>query len=71
VLWDNLEKAGLLADFLELAEASFARAIESRLAPETPHRPMKARALSAALLSLLRHWKATPQELDDFFHALI
>lgn len=71
VLWGKLEEAGLLADFLELAEASFARGIESRLAPGTPHRSMKARALSAALLSLLRHWKATPQELDDFFHTLL
>jgi len=70
-LWDKLAEAGLLADFLELAEACFARGIESRLAPQTPYRPMKARALSAALVSLLRQWKATPQELDDFFHTLV
>jgi AcrR family transcriptional regulator len=70
-LWGKLEEAGLLADFLALAEACFARGIESRLAPDTPHRSMKARALSAALLALVRQWKGTPHELDDFFHTLV
>ena len=70
-LWRRLEEAGLLRDFLDLAEACFARGIESRLAPETPYRAMKARALSAALISLLQQWQGTPEELDDFFHTLI
>ena len=72
-----------LQDFLELAQAHFARAIEARL-PETPdgraippeRRSAAAHALAGAMLSLLAWWldrgmKEPPEEIDEIFHRMV
>jgi AcrR family transcriptional regulator len=82
-LYEAIIRSGRQHDFAELAEGHFARGIASRLAalerskdlPEEA-RTALARALSGALLSLLRAWLArrdrTPAaEADALFHRLV
>jgi AcrR family transcriptional regulator len=72
-----------LQDFLDLAQAHFARAIEARLS-ETPggraippgRRSAAAHALAGAMLSLLEWWldrgmKEPPEEMDLLFHRMV
>ena len=79
-LYRVLSDSGHLKDFFELAEGSFARGIERRLAESgklshIPRRELAARAaaFSGSLLSLMRWWldrgeKETPEQMDKLFH---
>lgn len=82
-LYEAFVRSGRQHDFLELAEGYFARAIASRLAvldrsKDVPAEARAAlgRALSGALLSLLRAWLAQRERMpardaDALFHRLV
>ncbi len=82
-LYRVLSDSGHLKEFFDLAEGSFARGIEQRLAEsgrfvEVPKRELAARsaALSGSLLSLMRWWldrgeKESPQAMDAMFHRMV
>jgi AcrR family transcriptional regulator len=82
-LYEAMIRSGRAQDFVELAEGCFARGIASRLSALEPskHLPVEsraalARALSGALLSLLRAWLAQRErmpaaEADALFHRLV
>jgi AcrR family transcriptional regulator len=82
-LYNALAESGRMYDFLELAQAHFARGIERRLA-ELPrsrtltraHRAALAHALAGSLLSMLTWWMALdapapPGEMDEVYHRLV
>ena len=82
-LYNALADSGRVHDFLELAQAHFARGIERRLA-ESPrsrtltraHRAAHAHALAGSLVSLLTWWMALdapapPEEMDEVYHRLV
>jgi AcrR family transcriptional regulator len=78
-----LASSGKLHDFMDLAQAHFARAIEQRLAAlsrakgiPANQRPAIAQALAGSFLALMTWWlrRGTPgsaQQMDDLFHAVV
>ncbi|HZT57027.1 MAG TPA: TetR/AcrR family transcriptional regulator [Pyrinomonadaceae bacterium] len=82
-LYDALVESGMIHDFMELAEAHFARGIKLRLAElsrssaiPAAQRDAAARALAGALLSLLKWWiddglRLQPELLDELYHRMV
>lgn len=82
-LYTALVEAGRIQDFLELAQAHFARGIERRL-DEIPRaegvafapRAAIAHAFAGAMISLLTWWinrgmRTPPEQMDDIYHRMV
>jgi AcrR family transcriptional regulator len=82
-LYDALVESGRINDFMELAEAHFARGIGLRLAQVSratagsdEQHEAAARALAGAMLSLLKWWiddgmRLPPEQMDELYHRLV
>jgi len=82
-LYTALIEAGIIHDFLELAQGHFARGIERRLLELTSVKgaglkqsAATAQALAGALLSLMKWWidrgkPVPPEQMDGLFHRLV
>jgi len=82
-LYTALIEAGIIHDFLELAQGHFARGIERRLMELTPPKGIAlrqsaatAQALAGALFSLMKWWIArgmsmSPEQMDEIFHRMV
>lgn len=82
-LYDALVESGRINDFMDLAEAHFARGIRLRLAQVSRatagangQHEAAARALAGAMLSLLKWWidggmRLPPEQVDELYHRLV
>jgi AcrR family transcriptional regulator len=82
-LYTALIEAGIIHDFLELAQGHFARGIERRLVELTSEKGVglkesaaTAQALAGALLSLMKWWidrgkPVPPEQMDELFHRIV